>query len=167
MLVWYNGCASSFQVDDRSSILLTRSNLRKIYILKLKTILAAAALALSSLAATAQTATQAELVGPFLCTDNAVCSGIPNNQNAYIEVKVFDPAGLKVTVNGISKTYAPGTYSIVTNPVARSFNNYPVITYPDGVLSMYYRLGRSGSYLHSTACPSCVVWQLMHGTIKY
>ena len=30
MLVWYNGCASSFQVDDKSSILFTRSKIMKI-----------------------------------------------------------------------------------------------------------------------------------------
>lgn len=125
-------------------------------------------MALASVGAFAQTTTVATL-GPMLCTDQGVCDGVPNDQGAYISVALPSTIdySLKVTVNGVTKVYPQGTYTMPYNPVPRSFNSYPVLTFPDGRITFYNHSGKSGSYLHSTSCPSCVVWQLTGGTIVY
>jgi hypothetical protein len=134
----------------------------------IRRILASLLLAIASCGAFAQTATVATL-SPMLCTDQAVCAGVPNDQNAYISVSLPTTIdySLKVSVNGVTKVYPQGAYTMVYNSVPRSFNSYPVVTFPDGRISFYNHSGRSGSYLHSTTCPSCVVWQLTGGTVVY
>lgn len=122
---------------------------------------------LASVGAFAQTI--ATLQGPFECTDAGVCLVVPNDQNAQISVTLpntYAPS-LTVSVNGIPTVYAPGQFSVAFNTVPRSFSSYPVYTFPGGRLTFYYHSGRAGSYIHSTSCPSCVVWRLTGGTVTY
>ena len=125
------------------------------------------ALALFAFAASAQTI--ATLQGPFDCTDAGVCLVVPNDQNAQISVTLpntYAPS-LTVSVNGIPTVYAPGQFSVAFNTVPRSFNAYPVYTFPGGRLAFYNRGPWAGSFLHRAYCASCVVWRLTGGTVSY
>ena len=127
----------------------------------MKKLLSALALAATCFGAQAQTAPITYTLGPVLCTDAGACTNVPNDQNANITITIPN----KISVNGVEKTYDPGTYSVNYHSVPRSFNSYPVFTYPNATLSFYYHAGRAGSYLHSSGCPSCQVWQLNGGTV--
>jgi hypothetical protein len=132
----------------------------------MKTFLSISLALLSSLS---QAQTIATLQGPFDCTDAGVCLVVPNDQNAQISVTLPNTIApsLTVSVNGIATVYAPGQFSVAFNAVPRSFNAYPVYTFPGGRLSFYNHSARAGSYLHSTYCQSCVVWRLTGGTVSY
>lgn len=122
---------------------------------------------LASVGAFAQTV--ATLQGPLECTDSGVCLVVPNDQNAQISVTLpntYAPS-LTVSVNGIPTVYAPGQFSVAFNTVPRSFNAYPVYTFPGGRLAFYNRGPWAGSFLHRAYCASCVVWRLTGGTVSY
>ena len=124
---------------------------------------------LAMFASLAQAQTVATLQGPFDCTDQGVCLVVPNDQNAQISVTLPNTVApsLTVTVNGIPKVYAPGEFTVAFNAVPRSFNAYPVFTFPGGRLAFYNRGPWAGSYLHKTYCQSCVVWRLTGGAVSY